>query len=111
MAKNENGSDLPKLTPEEYWEWMTKIENMQRRKAEAQLSEAEGKMMQLEYQNKAMQIQLHNKTRLESTRKNVEQSIGEYKAVKERIESRLGINLNEKLIDENTLEVKEIPKN
>lgn len=108
--KKEETKDL-KLTAEEYWEWMTSIERMGRKKAEVVASELEAKMMTLEYQNKAMQIQLHNKTRLEAAKRAVENSVGEYKTLKEKIEGRLGVSLNDKAIDEFTFEVKEIPTN
>lgn len=99
-----------KLTGEEYWEWMSKIEKMGRKKSELAVAEAEQKMLQLEYQNKAMQIQLHNKTRLESAKQSVETSSKEYQELKEKIETRLGISLNDKMINETTLEVLDVPK-
>lgn len=108
MAKSEG---QPKLKETEYLEWKISIEFMGRKKAEMKAAELESKVMSLEYQNKALQMQLFNKTRLESAKAAVENAHGEYNTLKEKIESRLGISLNEKIIDEVTLEVKDIPKN
>jgi hypothetical protein len=109
--KDEKPKQELKLTPEEYWKWMSSIENMGRRKAELSLAHIESKMMVLEYQNKMMQIQLHNKTRLEPAKVAVETSNGDYKLLKSNIEDRLGISLNDKVIDDVSYEVKDLPKN
>lgn len=111
IKKEKKEEEVPKLTGEEYWEWMSKIEKMGRKKSELVTAESESKMLQMEYQNKALQIALHNKTRLESAKAAVETALGEYKALKERIEGRLGFKLDAKAIDEVTFEVKDLPKN
>jgi hypothetical protein len=103
--------EKPKLTPQEFWEWRAHINWMFKVSSDLKLAELEAKMMKSEYENKVMQLQLHNKTRLESAKQAVETSKGEYNALKSRIEERLKISLNNKAIDELTFEVKEIPSN
>ena len=103
--------DDSKLTPEEYWEWMSSINLMGKRKAEIGQAEAESKAIGLEVQLKTLELKLHSKTRLEGVRNGLQDSIKGYEEIKSRIENRLGFSLNNKIIDEVTLEVKSAPEN
>jgi len=111
MAKKTETKEVQnlKLDPAEYWEWRNSITVLQKASVEVKAAETEAKMISLEYQNKAMQLQLHNKTRLEAAKKGVENAKGDYESLKAKIEARLGTSLNGKAVDDFTFEVKDLP--
>lgn len=97
------------LKAEEYWQWMTLIEKMGRRKSELNIAEHEAKILSMDIQIKTLQMQLHNKTRLEAAKKSVENADKEYRDFKSAIEIRLETSLSNKAIDDVTFEIRELP--
>lgn len=94
------------LEREEYYEWMAAIEKMSRRKSEFELITEKMKVIDLQLKLS----KLSEKSRLEDARLNVENAKSDYEGIKSRIEERLGMSLNGKMIDDVTFEVSDLPK-
>jgi len=96
-----------KLLPEEYWEWRTTIAEMHNANAEAQLAHAkiaiQGK--DVEIAQLRLNAYKHVVKRVDENKKAYD---SEYKRFKGKIEERLGISLDNKVIDDLTFEVKDI---
>jgi len=99
-----------KITQLEYWEWMSSIHRMARKRLEVVQAESEVKILQMEAALKQAQSTIAMKTKVVQSKDEAEEAKKDYLQVKEKIEKRLGITLNDKMIDEVTLEVKEVPK-
>ena len=97
------------LTDTEYWKWRHSISELNKVKAELKLADIECALMQKDIEIKAQRIQLHKLTRVKSSMDLVDGAEQEYKSIKAAIETRLGISLNNIMIDDVTLEVREIP--
>lgn len=100
-------SDIKKLTPEEYWEWRTTIAEMGEAKSDLNIANLKLAMQAKDIE--IAQLKLHafkQVVRAAQDKKNTYDS--EYKRFKGKIEERLGISLDNKVIDDVTFEVKEI---
>lgn len=101
---------LPRVKPEMYWEWRTTIEEMDHAKTKFNLCKANAELLRRETENAALRHQLHLKTKIVESESLVDAAKKEYDNMKCKIEKDLGFSLENKMIDDLTYEVKDIPK-
>lgn len=106
----EDKSEKKALSPAQYWEWRTTISEMQTAQAQHKISELELKLMQKDAEIQIARIQLFQKLKVEQSQKSFEAAQAEYKRFKEVLEKDLDVSLNDKIIDEVTFEIKDVPK-
>jgi len=99
----------PKLKPEEYWEWRTTISEMDNAKQKYLYAQLEFKLMQKEMENMAIRLQLFQKIRLENSKNDWELAQKEYDRYKNILEERHKSSLSNKVIDDVTYEIRELP--
>lgn len=98
---------MGKLTPEEYWEWRTTIAEMQNAEAEHRVNTLKAALMAKDIE--ISQLKLNSfKAVIRSSEENKKAHDSEYKRFKGKLEERLGISLDNKVIDDLTFEVREI---
>lgn len=99
------------LTPEDYWKWRVTIEEWKLAQSEREKSELRLKLMAKETEVMTLQTQIYSRTHFEAAKLKVDSAKEEYDKFKKILEEKLGISLSDKMIDEFTYEVKEVPKN
>ncbi|MEO5348882.1 MAG: hypothetical protein H7836_04475 [Magnetococcus sp. YQC-3] len=109
MAKTDKHQDTPKLTAAEYWEWRTTIAEMQKGDVKLQHVNAEAQVLRKEAEIVGMRYQLFQKVQVQNAKDQSKLLKEEYDSMKKRLEDRLGFSLNNKMIDEITFEVKDLP--
>lgn len=97
------------LTPAEYWEWRTTIGDLSLAKEKFRTTQLEAKLLQKEAETLHIRTQLFLCTRLESAKAEVAKTLAEYERFKGALEESLGQSLNNKLIDDVTFEIRELP--
>lgn len=99
-----------KLSPEQYWEWRTTIAEMQTAEKELKLKGAqyEGQQKDLEIVRLKSALFRHTMMSADAAFKQHQE---EYKRFKAELEDSLGVSLDNKVIDEVTFEIKELPDN
>lgn len=102
--------DTPRLTPSEYWEWRTTISEMDEARERYLRIETELKVLQRDAEIVSLRAKLHQKTMVDSAKAGLQISKDEYERYKKALEERLGFSLNNKLIDDMTFEVKDLPE-
>lgn len=100
----------PTLKAEEYWEWRTTISEMNNCKEKFLRTQTELKVLHKEAEILAVRSQLFQKSRLEGAKLEYENSQAEYERFKKVLEERLGTSLNNKVIDDVTFEVRDLPE-
>lgn len=100
----------PRLTPAEYWEWRCTISDMQKAETKVQLAVSESQVLRKDADLMTMKWQLHQKQQVQNSKDALQESKKEYDNMKKRLEDRLGLSLNGKMIDEYSYEVRDIPK-
>lgn len=106
MDQNTTG---PRLTPAEYWEWRTTIAEMQIAQLNFRVASLEVKLLAKDAEVIAARIKLHSVSAVGGTQKRLDEAKAEYARIKTALEGRLGVSLNQKVIDEVTYEVKDLP--
>lgn len=100
---------LPALTAAQYWEWRTTICDVELASQKLVQSELELKLLFKETELLAVKSQLHKVMRVENLRAKHTEAIAEYQRYKKVLEDSLGVSLSNKIIDEITFEVKDLP--
>ena len=108
MSKKD--TSIKRLTAEQYWEWRTTIAEMNIKKSELKNSELELKNIQKDIELMTIKYQLFIKTRIESCNKSLLEHIAEYDRFKLGLEKVLGISLNNKVINDLTFEISDLPE-
>lgn len=96
-----------KLTLQEFHDWKSSIFELQKEELNKKLAMAELKAMQKDTEIMNLKTQLFAKQRLEETEKNIVGLKDAYNRIKSEIEKSLGYSLNNTVIDEITLEIKD----
>jgi hypothetical protein len=103
-------SITPKLTAVEYWEWRTTIAEMNASIEKKKASENAAKVLQKDVEVAQVKFQLHVATQVRATREEADSAKNEYFRFKRELETKLGISLNDKTIDDVTFEIRDLPK-
>lgn len=98
------------LKPEEYWEWRTTIAEMDL--AHEKLAKAHDQVIiaEKDLEIRQLKIKLYKLNELSNLKTSHENYKNEYELMKKKIEERIGISLNNKVISDETFEVKELPE-
>lgn len=97
------------LSPAQYWEWRTTIAEVETAKEKFKTSQLEYKLLQKEAENLSIRTQLFLRTRMEAVKAEVGKTTAEYERFKKVLEEDLGQSLNNKLIDDVTFEIRDLP--
>jgi hypothetical protein len=106
MMKEQKNS----LTPAQYWEWRTTIAEREIALQKLNVTQLEYKVLMRDAENLSIRTQLFLRTRMEAAKGAFEQARAEYERFKGVLENDLGQSLNNKVIDDITFEVKELPE-
>lgn len=98
------------LDASQYWEWRTTIAELETAKVLSQRTELELKIMALETEKLALRTELFKRIQVKLARDKVEAAKQEYDNTKARLEGSLGVSLSNKMIDDVTFEVKDLPE-
>lgn len=97
------------LSPAEYWEWRTTISELEVQKQKLLNVELQFKIMNKETEIHAVRQQLFQRTRMEAAKTALIEAQSEYERYKGVLEKSLGQSLNNKVIDDITFEIRELP--
>lgn len=97
----------PKLSAADYWEWRCTIEERKVAKVNEKRVHLEREIMHKEIENRKLKLALFKET-VRAAQLSVEDSDAEYEKIKQRLEKKLGISLDNKAIDPYSFEIKEI---
>jgi hypothetical protein len=97
------------LTPVEYWEWRTTIAELNTEKQNYYKTEMEFKLLQKDAEIHAVRMQLFQRTRMDAVKDALRNAQAEYERFTGVLEKSLGQSLKNKVIDDVTFEVKELP--
>lgn len=97
------------LSPGEYWEWRTTISDLEVAKQKLLNTEISLKLMQKESEIHAVRQQLFQRTRMDAAKTALQEAHSEYERFKGVLEKSLGQSLNNKVIDDITFEVRDVP--
>lgn len=97
------------LSPVEYWEWRTTISDLETEKQKLLKAELEYKLLQRDAEIHAIRQQLFLRTRMDAAKQGFLKAQAEYERFKGVLEKSLGQSLNNKIIDDITFEVREVP--
>ncbi len=97
------------LSPVEYWEWRTTIQELETEKQRFLNAELLFKLMQKESEIHAVRQQLFQRTRMDAAKAALQGAHSEYERFKGVLEKSLGQSLNNKVIDDITFEIREVP--
>lgn len=98
-----------KLTSEQYWNWRASVAELQTAKANYRASEFETRCLQLEAEIAQLKARIGLKIKLAEASAQIELHKEEYKRFKEKLEVEIGTSLSDKVIDDVTFEVKDLP--
>lgn len=98
------------LTAAEYWEWMTTIRDLRNSENYIKIAQLEHKLLLKDAELLGVRAQLFLRTKLDAAQQAKDSAQKEYERYKKVLEESLGYSLNEKMIDDLTFEVKDIPK-
>ena len=107
MTDNELKEKLPQLTPGQYWEWRTTIEEMQHSSLKLKHSRLTHSLMERDIEIQKLKAIIY-KNRIKEFEAQYDLSKKEYERFKESLEKDLGVSLSNKVIDDITFEVKEL---
>lgn len=99
----------PKLTPGQYWEWRARHLMVIQKEADLKVASLEKNRSELQQELERMRALLFS-TRMNEIKGKLEISRKEFQAVREKIEQELGVTLADKMINETTFELLEVPK-
>lgn len=97
-----------KLTYQQLNNWKTSIYEMHEAKYLAQVAELEFRLMRKDLEISDLRSNLFVKNKLDAANDRVESAKVEYERIKCELEKELGYSLNEKVIDEFSLEIKDL---
>lgn len=107
MPRKKKKEEKPRLSPERYWEWRTTIEELKSAQLNLQRVNLEKDNKSLIIQTKKLEMALFGKT-VEKAKSEVEAAKAEYDRFKALIEDETGTDLNNKIIDDVTFEIRKI---
>lgn len=99
----------PKLTWAQYWEWRTTIAEMNTAKSQVETSEAQFQLLCKDAEMMRVRAELFARVSIDGAKSVYDEAQKEYVRFKKVLEDSLGTSLNGKLIDETTLEIKDLP--
>jgi hypothetical protein len=97
------------LSPAEYWEWRTTIQELETHKQKLLNTELQLKLLQKESEIHAVRQQLFQRTRMDAAKNALQQAHSEYERFKGVLEKSLGQSLSNKVIDDITFEIRNVP--
>lgn len=97
------------LSPVEYWEWRTTISDMEVAKQKLVNAELQFKLLSKEAEIHAVRQQLFLRTRMEAAKDALKSAHSEYERYKGVLEKSLGQSLSNKVIDDITFEIRDLP--
>lgn len=97
------------LSPVEYWEWRTTISDMEVAKQKLVNAELQFKLLSKESEIHAVRQQLFLRTRMEAAKDALKSAHSEYERYKGVLEKSLGQSLSNKVIDDITFEIRDLP--
>lgn len=97
------------LSPVEYWEWRTTIQELETEKQKLLNTELQYKLLQKEAELLTVRQQLFQRTRMDAAKSAVQAAYSEYERFKGVLEKSLGQSLSNKIIDDITFEIREVP--
>lgn len=97
------------LSPAEYWEWRTTIQELETAKQRMLNAEISLKLMHREAEIHAVRQQLFQRTRMDAAKTELQRAHSEYERFKGVLEKSLGQTLNNKVIDDITFEIRDLP--
>lgn len=98
------------LSPAQYWEWRTTITELDLAKEKLAKTELEYKLLMKDAEIHAIRQQLFLKTRMDSAKTALGQAQDEYERFKCVLEKSLSLSLNNKVIDDITFEIRDLPE-
>lgn len=98
----------PRLTAPEYWEWRSCIALLWLADEKLKNAEAELKLQRKEAELQQARMQLFSQVTVKARKTESDDQRKSYQELKQKLESRLGISMNGKVIDDVTFEVKTI---
>ncbi|HZX13705.1 MAG TPA: hypothetical protein VFF49_04820 [Thermodesulfobacteriota bacterium] len=97
------------LSPVEYWEWRTTIAELEVSKQALARAELEYKLLQKEIDNFVSYQKIFFYTKFSQAKTKFQEMQSEYDKFKLGLEKNLGQSLNNKIIDDISFEIKELP--
>lgn len=110
MAKVAKQETRSTLTAAEYWEWRNACTQVWNSNNKASLAEEQAKVLQLNAELAQMRLKLHLATSVKDARAQALECSQEYQKIKDVLEDKLGVSLNNKTIDDVTFEIMDAPK-
>lgn len=101
--------DKPALSPAEYWEWRTTLSDLELEKEKFKNAQLELKILNKEAEVHHVRTQLFVRSRMEAARLGLAKAESEYQRYKGVLEKAHNVSLNNKIIDEFTYEIRELP--
>lgn len=98
------------LLPHEYWEWRCTMAELDTAKEKLLKTELEFKLLQREAEIHAVRQQLFLRTRMEAAKAEYQKCTAEYERFKGVLEKSLNQSLNNKIIDDVTFEIRDLPE-
>ena len=99
----------PALTPGEYWEWRTTIEEVKTAELEMRIAVQDQNTIVAQAEIARLRAALHQaQNHIETSKQKIAAAKQEYQSTKERIEKRLGVSLAGKVISDSTFEVQDL---
>ena len=98
---------VPSLTPAQYWEWRTTIEEMNHLETKFKMSQLYATSLEKELEIQRLKANLYKEI-VKQHQTNWESGKKEYERFKEVLEKEHNISLNNKIIDDVTFEIKDL---
>ena len=100
---------VPALTPGEYWEWRTTIEEVKTAELEMRIAVQDQNTIVAQAEIARLRAALHQaQNHIETSKQKIAAAKQEYQSTKERIEKRLGVSLAGQVISDSTFEVQDL---
>ena len=97
------------LSPAQYWEWRTTIEEMDHAKEKMKSTQLEYKLLIKDAENLGIRTQLFLRTRMDAAHDLVKKTKEEYERFKGVLEKDIEQALSNKIIDDTTFEISGLP--
>ena len=114
MAKKKEVEEIKEvrtvLHADEYWQWRNSCAELWNANSKVKIAELEAKVLEKDAEIMSWRLKLHHASKLRAVKEEALNCSTEYSKLKEVLEQKLGISLNNKAIDEVTFEVKELPE-
>lgn len=108
--KEQTREKTPALSPAQYWEWRTTVTELQLANKDAEKTQIELKLLHKETEVCAIRSQLFQINRMEAAKQSVTAAQKEYERFTGILEEALGVSFKNKVIDDITFEVRNVPE-